>query len=144
MNLEDIEDGLLNYKEKEFIKFIDKNFMNERYINKYNLIENQHLLNSIDESIKNHVVAKLDQIIESYGNESHIISNITLSLTVLSLMIKISINDINSTAIIIGIILFVISILIFCQLILTIIKKKRKNTAVYFKTLLNNLKKDIF
>lgn len=31
MDLRDLEDGLLNYEEKEFIEFIKKNFMEKNF-----------------------------------------------------------------------------------------------------------------
>lgn len=138
MNLKELEEGLLKYKEKEFINFIKVNFMDEQFINKATLTANHYLLNLINESVRNHTVAKLDTIIEDYANDTQLYTNVTFSLTILSLMFNVLDGETNSNNYI-GVILGIILVVSFVLLAFIIMKKRNKNVAVYFKSLLNNL-----
>lgn len=99
------------------------------------------MLKSIYISIKRHVVAKLDQIIESNGNESQTIMVITLSITIFSLMVDISLVD-NNNVIIIVIMLCIFLVSLICQLHFIKEEKSRKSIAIYFKTLFEESSKE--
>lgn len=160
MEVKDIEKGLLKYKETDFIDFIEKSFLDVDDTNnsilkkvsnffesdteecdKTNLKDKIYLLSLVDEKIKSHVIARLNFIISNYEGSSQLSTVITLALTVLLFVIENFADTQQKTMkFIVALLVIVLAIMLFRLFHLLFRQKSRKDTAVYFKTLLEEIK----
>lgn len=156
-DVENIENNLVNNKEKEFIKFIKTNFMDVRKPSKIKQFfkssqeknkfeENIRLLKIIDDDIKAITLAKLSAIISKFEGYSQTTFSVTIALTIFLFVLEHTVNIEINTQTTAGPIEYVasffialISILILWNSYNMLKDKNNKDIAVYFKTLLEEI-----
>lgn len=147
MEIEKLKMELLKSEESSFINSIKEKFMiNKEGSNIEDIEANIKVLAEIkiDVSVKSLIIARINSIISSFEGHSLISAVVGLLLTVLSFVIgSISPAEIESIDFGVKITLLVFSIvlllLLVCQLHNLLRQKHRKDIAVYFKTLLEEI-----